>query len=161
MGIVYSKRGRPINFDDFSGDVIAMGNAAMNARGDKLGEGGKVKESREDQDKKFQAAQAYAQTSNSVKQVSLSSKSLIPDNVKVMTPQEALAKTQRTEAKQRKELKAKLDAPVAPPKVNYQPPEEKKPGRTYADVIGEPVEGVVSETEAPKKKGRKIVDSES
>lgn len=160
MGIVYSKRGRPVNFDDFSGDVIAMGNAAMNARGDRLGDGGRIKESREDQDKKFQAAQAYAQTSKSVKQVSLSSKSLIPDNVKVMTPQEALAKTQRIEAKQRKELKAKLDTPAAPPKINYQPPEEKKPGQTYADVIGEPV-NVETVEETPKKKGRKIVDKES
>lgn len=170
MGIVYSKRGKPINFDDFSGDVIAMGNSSMNARGDKLGSGGKIKESRKDQDRKFRATQAYAQTSNSVKQVSLSSKSLVPDNVKVMTPQEALAKTQRIEAKQRKELKAKLDAPIEAPKINYQPspenePEgEKKPGSTYADVIGEPITEEVTEKtteEAPKKKGRKIVDNES
>lgn len=159
MGIVYSKRGKPINFDDFAGDVVALGNASMNARGDKLGRGGEVKEKREEQDRKFQATQAYAQTSKSVKQVSLS-KNLIPDNVKVMTPQEALAKTQRAEAKQRKELKEKLNAPIEPPKVNYQPtPETENPAKTYAEMVADTPEEVVEK--APKKKGRKIVDSES
>jgi len=163
MGIVYSKRGKPLNFDDFSGDVVALGNATMNARGDKLGRGGAVKEKREDQDRKFQATQAYAQTSNSVKQVSLSKKNLVPDNVKVMTPQEALAKTQRVEAKQRKELKEKLNTPAEPPKVNYQPSvENEKPTKTYAEMVAdepEAVDEVVEET--PKKKGRKIVDTDS
>ena len=160
MGIVYSKRGKPLNFDDFSGDVVALGNATMNARGDKLGRGGAVKEKREDQDRKFQATQAYAQTSNSVKQVSLSKKNLVPDNVKVMTPQEALAKTQRVEAKQRKELKEKLNTPAEPPKVNYQPtPEsEEKPTKTYAEMVADEPAAV---EETPKKKGRKIVDKDS
>lgn len=111
---VQSRRGKIVDMGEIMerhAETVAVGNANMNARGDILDNHGTIKETREEQNKKYEAMVAYNQQNNKgVKQVSLS-KPVMPDNVKIMTPQEAMARARRQGAKERKELKERLDTP--------------------------------------------------
>jgi hypothetical protein len=91
-----SKKGVFVDMDALSssnGHVSAIGNAKMNARGDIVDSTGKVIESREEQNIKHNSAQKNG-VSSTVKQAP---NRIMPDDIKVLSPQEALAKQRRTD----------------------------------------------------------------
>lgn len=130
---VISQRGEVLDIAKFiaaNPELVAVGNAKMNARGDKIGPGGKIVKRREDI-----AAEYHSRNPKAVKQVSL--KDLANE---VLQPQQAV------------EVLAKEQADAAA--VARAAAEAERKARVEADL-----RGPVPDTEGPKK-ARKISDSE-
>lgn len=115
MSMVITKRGRNLNMDELvrqNEHVPAVGNTNLNARGDRLGPGGKIIKTKEELDKEYKAMAAYNNSSLTVKSPNVGS--ISPDNlsgVSVLTPQQAFQRQREAEAaRQRAALEAQQAA---------------------------------------------------
>jgi hypothetical protein len=113
MSIVITKRGRNLNMDELirqNEHIPAVGNTNLNARGDRLGPGGKIIKTKEEIDKEYKAMVAYNTSSTTVK---APSGSITPDNlsgVSVLTPQQAFQRQRDAEAARQRAAQAAQEA---------------------------------------------------
>ena len=157
----FSARGKEINFDELfiknqKVTAVTGGGAAMNARGDRLGAGGKIVETVEERQKRSDPQQAQADTpynTSNPKAVKMVSLKKNIDDLTASAKEEDDFKQAKTPQQVMKELSGKLETMKASKatKAKIESVEES------SDVIDELADEV---KEAAKSSTRKIVDTD-